>query len=126
MSRGLLSRKKLLEMTRWMLRQIRVKGGVIRKVHYCLHQSADNCRCKKPQTLLMQKAVKGRRLDRRKLFMVGDSDVDIEAGNRFGCRTVLVLSGRNKQKDVHALAVKPDFVKKNLWEAAKWLTQKKS
>ncbi len=34
-SRGLLSKKKLGEMTRRMLREIRSKGGRIRKVYYC-------------------------------------------------------------------------------------------
>ncbi len=74
----------------------------------------------------MEKAVQGRRLERGKIVLVGDSDVDMEAGKRFGCRTVLVLSGRNKRKDVRSLSVRPDFVKKDLWETAQWLIRKRS
>lgn len=125
-SRGMISRAKLDELTRRMLRLIRASGGRIRKVHYCPHQSADGCDCKKPKTRLFERAVRGRRVDRRRTFVVGDSAEDILAGRKLGCRTVLVLSGRNKRRDVRSLPAKPDFVKKDLWETARWLTRKRS
>ena len=124
-SHGLVTRKWLGRMTRRMLEKVRRAGGRIRKVYYCFHQSADGCSCKKPKTLLLRKALKGRRLDRRRIFFIGDSAEDIEAGKKFGCRTVLVLSGRNKRKHVRALRVKPDFVKKDLWEAARWMLRER-
>ena len=120
-SRGMITRAKLTALTKRMLRWIQKEGGRIRKVYYCMHQSSDGCLCKKPQTLLMENAVKGLRVKRHAAVFVGDSAEDIEAGNRFGCRTVLVLSGRNKRKDVRFLPVKPDYVKKDLLETAKWL-----
>ncbi len=123
-SRGMITRAELTGFTKKMLSWIRKAGGRIRKVYYCVHQSSDNCLCKKPKTLLMERAVKGRGVDPRKSFFVGDSAEDMEAGSRFGCRTVLVLSGRNKKKDVRSLPVKPDHVKKNLLEVATWLTKK--
>jgi histidinol phosphatase-like enzyme len=113
-------------MTRGLLKTIRRAGGRIRRVYYCPHQSSDGCACKKPGTLLLERALAGRRLDRRKIFFVGDSAEDIGAGRNFGCRTVLVLSGRNKRRDVRRLGVKPDLVKKDLWEAACWLVRRKS
>ncbi len=123
-SRGMITRVKLAVFTKKMLRWIRKAGGKIRKVYYCVHQSSDDCQCKKPKSLLLEKAVKGRRVKPREAIFVGDSAEDIEAGSRFGCRTVLVLSGRNKLKDVHSLPVKPEYVKKNLLEVAQWLTKK--
>ena len=125
-SRGLLSAARLAEFTRHMLAEIRKAGGRIRKVHYCPHQSSDGCACKKPGTLLLKRALKGRRMERRKIYFIGDSAEDIGAGKSFGCRTVLVLSGRNKKADVRTLGIRPDHVMKNLWEAALWLTRKKS
>lgn len=120
-SRGMLTRAKLTEFTKKMLRWIERAGGHIQKVYYCTHQSSDNCLCKKPKTLLMKKAVKGRKVKPSEAFFIGDSAEDIEAGSRFGCRTVLVLSGRNKRKDVRSLPVRPDYIKNNLLEAAQWL-----
>ena len=123
-SHGLVTRAALKRMTKKMMERIRRAGGRIRRIYYCPHQSADRCACKKPKTLLLEKAVKGRRLRRRQIFYVGDSDVDVQAGKKFGCRTVLVLSGRHKRRDIRSLPVKPDFVKKDLWEAARWLIRK--
>ena len=121
-SHGLLTSARLREMTRRMLKQIRLAGGRIRRVHYCPHKSADGCLCKKPRTLMMKRALAGRRLQRARIFFVGDSVEDIGAGKNFGCRTVLGLSGRNKRRDIRSLELKPDFVKKDLWETARWLT----
>ena len=123
-SHGLLTSARLNKMTKRMLHEIRKAGGRIKRVHYCPHKSVDGCRCKKPQTLMLRRALNGRRLDRRKIVFIGDSVEDMGAGKSFGCRTVLVLSGRNKKRDVPLLAFKPDFVKKNLWEAALWLTKR--
>jgi histidinol-phosphate phosphatase family protein len=125
-SHGFVTRPWLDRMTRRMLKAIRRAGGRIRKVYYCPHRSKDGCACKKPGTLLLERALAGRRVRRRKIFFIGDSAEDIGAGKNFGCRTVLVLSGRNKRKDVRSLGIKPDFVRKDLWEAARWLIRKKS
>ena len=125
-SRGLLKRKTLDDMTRQMLQKIRLAGGRIQKVYYCLHQTSDGCNCKKPKTLLLKKALKGHRPDLSKIFFIGDSEEDILAGKNFGCRTILVLSGRLKKGDIPGLSAKPDLVKKDLREAAQWLLKRKS
>ncbi len=125
-SRGLLTKKSLERMTRQMLQKIRLAGGRIRRVYYCVHQTKDRCDCKKPKTLLLKKALRGRRLDRSKIYFIGDSEEDVQAAKNFGCRSVLVLSGRLKKKDLTGLAVKPDAVKKDLREAARWLLRKRS
>lgn len=125
-SHGMVTRAALKRMTQTMMKQVRAAGGRIGQIHYCLHQSADKCRCKKPQTLMLKRAWRGRGIPKKHTYFVGDSDVDVEAGKNFGCHSVLVLSGRNKKRDVKRLAVKPDFVKKDLWETAQWLTKKRS
>ncbi|MBI4352882.1 MAG: HAD-IIIA family hydrolase [Candidatus Omnitrophica bacterium] len=125
-SHGLLTKKELEVITRKMLAGIEKKGGRIKGVHYCPHRTADHCRCKKPETGLFKKAVGWRKFDFSKTYFVGDSREDVEAGRRIGCRTLLVLSGRTKKKDLAVFQPKPDLVKKDLWEAAKWIIQEKS
>ena len=125
-SRGLLTKKTLDRMTRQMLQTIRRSGGRIRKVYYCVHQTSDRCKCKKPKTLLLKKALRGRRLDPAKIFFIGDSEEDLAAAKNFGCRSILVLSGRLKKRDIPGLSTKPDAVKKDLREAAEWLLKQKS
>ena len=125
-SRGLITKKALKSMTDRMRKDIRAAGGKIKKVFYCYHQTSDQCRCKKPKTLLFETAIKGYRIPRKKIFFLGDSQEDIQAAKNFGCRSILVLSGRLKKKDIPHLETKPDFVHKNLWEASKWLIEKRS
>ena len=123
-SHGYLTRARLSEMTRDMLRKIRRGGGRIHRVHYCIHRSADRCACKKPKTLLLRNAVQGSGARRRDIYFVGDSEVDVQAGKRFGCKTILVLSGRVKKNELNDLPAKPDLVKKDLYEAARWILRK--
>ena len=125
-SRGMITRATLERLTRKMLREIKSAGGKLRRVYYCIHRTSDRCRCKKPKTLLLEKAVRGLKIPRRKIFFIGDSHEDIQAGHDFGCRTILVLSGRTKRKGVRYFSVKPEFVKKNLLEAARWILKKRS
>ena len=124
-SHGLITRRQLREFTALMMRRIRKAGGKIRGIHYCPHRSADRCLCKKPKTLLMKQATRGLRLKKKEVYFIGDSDVDVQAGRRFGCRTILVLSGRTKKNGVRHLPAKPDLVKKDLYEAARWILRKK-
>lgn len=65
--------------------------------YYCLHHPSAikrayrrRCDCRKPQPGLLLQAAEELGLDVRASFMVGDGLVDVEAGRRAGCRTVLV------------------------------------
>lgn len=124
-SKKIITRRMLGRITDKMLSEIEAAGGKIKKVSYCIHQSLDHCDCKKPKTALLEKALGRRKVDPSKLYFIGDSKEDMQTGTNFGCRTILVLSGRNKKKDVKNLPVKPDFVKKDLWGAVKWILEKK-
>lgn len=125
-SRGLMTLEELNAMTQQMLEAIRGQGGRIDQVHYCLHQTSDACECKKPKTALFEKTLRGRRGVFNSIYMIGDSEEDIQAGHAVGCQTVLVLSGRSAQADCADFSVKPNVIKNDLWEAAEWVLQRKS
>ena len=123
-ARKLITRARLDRLTQKMKRAVAIKGGRLR-VFYCFHQQSDDCACKKPKIKLFKKAIRGRKIDLKSTYFIGDSEEDVMAGKGLGCRTVLVLSGRNKRRDVRAFSVKPDLIKKDLWEAARWIARKK-
>lgn len=125
-SRGLITKSRLMRMTRNLLKKVRAAGGKIKSVHYCFHRTSDGCDCKKPKITLLKRALGGRRFGRKQKFFVGDSAEDMLCGNAAGCTTVAVLSGRLKRADLRGLPVKPDRVVRDLLEAAEWITQKKS
>ena len=99
-SRGTITEKKLWLMTRRMLASLERAGGNIRKVFYCTHQTSDACGCKKPKLGLIRKAVGHRRGLLKKAYFIGDSKEDVETAAGAGCRSILVLSGRSKKKDI--------------------------
>jgi D-glycero-D-manno-heptose 1,7-bisphosphate phosphatase len=64
---------------------------------YCFHhpdgsgEFGRRCDCRKPEPgLILEAAADLSRDDLASSWLIGDSDVDIEAGRRAGCRTILV------------------------------------
>ncbi len=108
-----------------MLNEARKQGGRIHKVFYCLHTKEQNCSCRKPKIGLLKKAVCGRQVDLKNSYFIGDSMIDVKTGKAFGCKTVLVLSGREKLKNAFKWDVSPDFIARSLSAAAKNILKNK-
>ncbi|MBI2095709.1 MAG: HAD family hydrolase [Candidatus Omnitrophica bacterium] len=124
--KGLVSSEALGEITTRMRDRIRKGGGELGGVFYCEHGPEADCECKKPKLGLFRQALRGRGgVDLESVFFIGDSVMDMEAGRNLGCRTVLVLSGRAVRSDVEEWTFRPDFIKRDLWEAAHWILQEK-
>lgn len=121
-SKGFYSLKDLREVTRRMKRRIQAHGGKLDAVYYCPHHSEDLCSCRKPKTGLFQEAKRRFRLILfKETFMIGDSLVDIQAGKAARCKTILVLSGKEKISQKKHWEVHPDLIRKNLLEAVRWV-----
>ena len=65
--------------------------------YYCPHHPdgsvgayARDCHCRKPMPGLLLQAAQDHGIDLRSSWMIGDILHDVEAGNRAGCRTVLI------------------------------------
>ena len=55
------------------------------------------CHCRKPLPGLLLKAAQEHGIDLRASWMVGDILHDVEAGNRAGCRTILIDNGNETE-----------------------------
>ena len=98
--RGLVSWQELEAITRRMRLEVALAGGAIDKVYYCPHAPGDNCGCRKPQPGLLVKAMKEHHVWPAQVYMVGDSESDMEAAARAGCRSLLVQRGAFLQAGV--------------------------
>jgi D-glycero-D-manno-heptose 1,7-bisphosphate phosphatase len=58
-------------------------------VAYCPHD-VGQCDCRKPAPGMLLSMARKHNLDLAASWMVGDAETDIEAGQRAGCRTILV------------------------------------
>jgi len=85
------------EMLKWfdrtMLSQIQSAGARIDRIFYCLHHPEAKvpslrCRCRKPETGLLEQAATDLQVSLSECYMVGDGIPDLLAGTRAGCRTM--------------------------------------
>jgi D-glycero-D-manno-heptose 1,7-bisphosphate phosphatase len=72
-------------------------------------------------------AAKIHNVDLTASYFIGDRTTDIETGRNAGCHTILVLTGAGAETQTQLSPdLKPDFIAKDLSEAASWITEKNS
>ncbi len=75
----------------WMTDELARQGAVIQRIYVCPHHpSTGNCLCRKPQPLMLEKAMAELGAKPTETFFVGDSDTDVKAGEAAGVRTIKV------------------------------------
>jgi D-glycero-D-manno-heptose 1,7-bisphosphate phosphatase len=63
---------------------------------YCPHhESVSKCLCRKPSTLMFEKAVAIYNIDVNSSFMIGDGDRDVESAEKAGIKGIKVLANSN-------------------------------
>ena len=117
---GVYPESALWEIHRKMLVEFKKRGIKILASHFCLHGKQAGCKCRKPETGLFKKAVKGIRFDRKNTFFIGDKVTDVAAGKRFKIRTILVRTGHGKSDESRLTPkLQPDFIVNRLSDAIK-------
>lgn len=89
--------------------------------YFCPHLPTDNCRCRKPNLEMIEKACENFAIDLENSWMIGDKKIDVETGFNAGTKTALVLTGYGR-KSIEEMERKPDVVAENLLEAVKEIT----
>ncbi len=83
-------------------------------IEICPHAPEENCECRKPSSLMLERAAAKLDVDLNKSFMLGDKSSDIEAGRAAGCKTVFIKS----QKEETSSGNLADFRVTSINEAA--------
>jgi len=120
--KGVYAQSTLDMITAKMLDGINHAGGKITKVYYCTHRKEAGCSCRKPKPGLLKKAAQEFKFNLNKAYFVGDTIRDVLTAHKAGCRSVLVLCGKEKLKDKNKWPVKPDFIFTDLLATARFLT----
>ena len=66
-------------------------GAKLDAIYLCPHNSGE-CHCRKPDIGLFLQAERDFDIDKEYSWMVGDSETDVEAGQRYGIRTIRTTS----------------------------------
>ena len=67
------------------------EGVSLDAIYYCPHHSmVESCLCRKPQPLMIEKALARFNIDPSSSWMIGDAERDVEAGKAAGLRCILI------------------------------------
>jgi D-sedoheptulose 7-phosphate isomerase len=92
--RGLASRDALLQVHTRLAELVSENGGSIEAALTCPHVPDDACGCRKPEPGMLLGAADRFGVALDESVMIGDHFSDLEAAERAGCASILVLSGR--------------------------------
>ena len=148
--RGYFSLEDVNAVNKQVLYLLKKEDAYVEKIYFCPHHPKDNCECRKPKPGMLNQAKKEFDIDLSQSYMIGDRTEDIKLGKGVGLQTVLVLTGYGKEvlklskpdcevkdllKNIDTTEkeflsdsgkstlrpVNPDFIAKNLLEAANWI-----
>ena len=66
------------------------KNCKIDKFYFCPHRPDENCNCRKPKPGLLLQAINDFSINASESWMIGDCLTDIQAGEKVGCKTILL------------------------------------
>jgi len=83
--RGYFSESELKAFNDALLNELRLRGARVDALYYCPHTPDDRCGCRKPNTALVERAVKELDIDLSRSVVAGDrEDIDGELARRLG------------------------------------------
>jgi D-glycero-D-manno-heptose 1,7-bisphosphate phosphatase len=107
------------------------KSGVkLDDKYYCLHHPRARvtryryaCNCRKPEPGLFQRSAREHGLSLRKSVAIGDGIVDVIAGQRAGCTTILVSNVNSLLvRRMNEMKAEPDYIVLNMQQAVEIIT----
>ena len=130
-ARGLCTEVDVEKLHEELKKSLEKEGATIDAFYYCPHHPEKyhtdikpefmkyriECKCRKPNTGMIEDATKIFGVDIKNSFLVGDRTVDIKTGENAGCRTILVktgIGGSDQKYDVKA-----DFTVSDILGAAR-------
>ena len=110
-SRGWVSMEQVRVINNYVVQELNVD-----ELKACFHTDKDNCECRKPKPGMLLEAAMRWNIRFQDSFMVGDRYSDVDAGQRAGCKSILVGTGEE-----NPLKLVPDFHCTDLREASQWI-----
>lgn len=121
-AKGLFTRGQFAHWFRAFAESWSVENAVLVGPYVCPHRYLEPCECKKPNTLLYDRAAADHEIDVTRSFVIGDSPDDMVAAERLGARGYLVRTGWAADERVAQSAACDSAVMcPSIVEAARWI-----
>ena len=102
-------------------------GIVLSGFYYCPHihtvlsaVAGTECDCRKPKPGMLLTAAQVHNIDLSSSWMIGDILNDVEAGNRAGCKTILINNGNETKWEMTDKRT-PDYIADSIDTAARYI-----
>lgn len=121
-SKGLMKKEDLINITADFLSYFDQQKAFIDGVYYCIHTQEEACPFRKPSPKIVFEIYRRNNIKPQEnkilSYFIGDSIIDVKTARAAGCRSVLVLSGREKKEREPYWEEKPDYISDSLLTAA--------
>lgn len=127
-ARGGLSEAGLQDIHAQLSAQLGADGASLDAIYYCPHHPSEGmgeyrvvCRCRKPNTGMIERAVEDLDVDAARSFVVGDQMTDVELAHRIGAAAIFIGRDDAAAKTARTLNVP---VVDDLLQAAHWIIER--
>jgi D-glycero-D-manno-heptose 1,7-bisphosphate phosphatase len=106
-AKGVYSEEQLEKVHKTMKIDLLKSGIKITDIFYCPHHpDVSPCLCRKPGILLFQQAIEKYDIDPASSFMIGDSEIDIQAAEKMRIKGILIPTNGNMMNVIDSGLVK--------------------
>lgn len=122
-ARGALTEARLQLIHERLRALLQAEGASVDAIFYCPHHPEERCRCRKPETELIDRARVQLAMGSAPSYVVGDKLADVQLAHRIGATSVMVRTGHGEEvlKQWPAGERPPDHVADDFPAAAQWL-----
>jgi D-glycero-D-manno-heptose 1,7-bisphosphate phosphatase len=123
-AKEIITEKEVSDVNKYIIKRLKEQDIVIYDTFCCPHKTEDNCECKKPKTLFIDKAYHLYNIDLSRSFIIGDHPSDVQCGLNAGITPIYLLTGHGQK---HQNEINKEIVVcSNLLEASKHIIFKKN
>lgn len=98
-SKGKYSKKDVDQVHAYMVDELSKHDIYLTEIYYCPHHTRmEKCLCRKPEPLMIEKALARFEIDKERSWFIGDKKSDVEAGARAGVKTIKIRKNQDLRK----------------------------
>lgn len=101
-SKNLYTHQDVKEIHQYFKNELKKANVELAEIYYCPHHSInEECICRKPSPLMIQKAIARFNIDPDASYMIGDKDRDVESAEAAGIKGIKVAINKNIENTIN-------------------------